>query len=253
METLTQTDTSTNKFKDEEVSSNWGYHTIRKPRPINEQINHLKELFPGLRFSEQDFLQCGDKMASGLSRISKEDGWVWSAVPNWMKRSDLFGETYVQALQKVFDKIWKNSNGAFKNRCQYFIDLHLRQSEHTKRSWEHISETQGNPDILLVPIQLGIRHRGCSVRRARAVFLSNEFGLDAFASSIMILTRPEYFRSLEIIWIDCAGDEARKPCYRNEFDHTPFLYFHDHKVNFDVRTHSAPSERCGSASALILK
>jgi len=46
-------------------------------------------------------------------------------------------------------------------------------------------------DILVVPAQFGLRHRGRSVRRVREVMNANEFGLGVFAIGIMLLTHPE--------------------------------------------------------------
>ena len=182
----------TDRFKDEEVESSYGYLSGYKPRGANSdlvpQTNRLRELFSGIGYCNQDFL---DKVYKGEVKLSKHaEGWF--ATPNWMKNPQIFGDTYSAAVLKVLNTLKHTLKGKLYNYREGQLDeQRLHQSAHSQKFWQELADAQGNPDILIVPAQFGIRHRGRSVRRAREVFLVNEFGLGAFAVGIMLLTHPD--------------------------------------------------------------
>jgi hypothetical protein len=245
------------KYKSEEVKSNYGYLSGYKPKGLTEQCNRLRKLFPGLGFANLDLLAQIESGKADLPKMSKEDGWAWFAIPNIWKpcRLAAFGTTYSEALLKVLDTIKQTRNGNFVNYREGQIDeKHLRQSVRTQRFWKELSEAQGNPDILIVYAQFGIRHRGRSVRRAIEVFLGNEFGLGAFAVGIMLLTHPERLMNYDDLWIDCAGDEFDDPDSDVRFGRSPclrFLFlFGDDEVEFSARYVGGASDDYGSASGL---
>lgn len=62
-------------------------------------------------------------------------------------------------------------------------------------------------DILIIPAQFGLLHRGKSARRAQATFQRKEFGLGIVAVSAMLLTHPERKEIAGRLWINCIGDE----------------------------------------------
>ncbi|MBU0624750.1 hypothetical protein KKF05_00220 [Patescibacteria group bacterium] len=105
-------------------------------------------------------------------------------------------------------------------------------------------------DILVVPAQFGLRHRGRSVRRAREVFMANEFGLGAFAIGIMLLTHPEREVQWEQLHVDCAGDEFA-PEAGGGFSGAPLFRFSGGGVGFSARWFDDAYEFCGSASAFL--
>ena len=222
-----------NRFVNEEVESKYGYLSGYTPKGLTEQCNRLREFFPGLGYANLDLLAQIEKGEVKLPQNA--EGWF--AIPNVWKTEVLarFGSSYSQAVQKVLDTIKQTLNGKFYNYREGQIDeKHLRQSVRTKKFFTELSEAQGNPDILIVPAQFGIRHRGRSVRRAREVFTSSEFGLGAFAGGIMILTHPERLQHYDDLWIDFAGDEFDDPGSDARFARAPCFSFSDGKVGFDT-------------------
>ena len=236
------------KFKDEEVESSYRYLSGYKPKGLNEQCNQLRILFSGIGFPNQDLLAQIEKGEVELPKNA--EGWF--AIPNWMKNPTIFGATYSEALEKVLSCIKQTRNGTFENYREGQLDeKHLRQSARTVMFWKQLSEAQGNPDILIVPAQFGIRHRGRSVRRAREVFLTNEFGLGAFAVGIMVLTHPERLQHYDDLWVDCAGDEFDDPDSGVRFGHAPCFRFSVGGVEFDACYVGGAHDRYGSASGLV--
>ena len=79
---------------------------------------------------------------------------------------------------------------------------------------------------------------------------SSEFGLDAFAVGIMLLTHPERLVAYEDLWIDCAGDEYL-PDADGQFEYAPCFLFIDGKGKFDAGWFGDALEGCGSASGFV--
>ena len=217
---------ASNKYKDEEVASNYGYLSGYKPEgeDLDRQIAVLQRLFPGLGEADGG---CLNDIKSGtivLPTLAEK----FFAIPNWMKNPKVWGSTYSGAVQKMLDKIAEVREGKFVNyRKELINEQHLRQSARTKKFFQELFEAQDNPDILIVPAQFGIRHRGRSVRRALEVMASTpgEYGLGAFAVGMMILTHAERLQDYNFLWIDCAGDEMDIPESAVRFGDAPYWYF----------------------------
>jgi len=107
---------------------------------------------------------------------------------------------------------------------------------------------QSDHDILVVPAQFGLCHRGRSTRRAREVFQANEFGLGAFAFGIMILTHPERFTKYEDLCVDCSGDEYT-PDADGDFSDTPYFLLGGGWLRFGTFRASDASDVFGTVSA----
>jgi len=226
------------KFKDEEVESSYGYLSGYKPKGLTEQTNRLRELFPGIGYANE-------KLAEGTLPPNAEG---WFAIPRWEK----IAPTYNEAVQKVLDLIKQTRNGKFYNyREGQLGPERLRQTARVQKFWETLGNEQKDNDILVVPAQFGLRHRGRSVRRAREVMQENEFGLGAFAIGIMILTHPERLMNYDDLYIDCAGDEFDDPGAAVRFDRAPLFHFYDGKVKFDTYWFGYADGRYGSASAFV--
>jgi len=226
------------KFKDEEVESSRGYLSGYKPKSITEQTNRLCELFPSLGYADA-------KLADG-TLPSNAEGWF--AIPKWEK----IAPTYNEAVQKVLDMIKQTRGGKFYNyRDGQLGPERLRQTAKTASVFQKLGDEQKDHDILVVPAQFGIHHRGRSVRRAREVFASNESGLGAFAIGIMLLTHPERLQHYDDLWIDCSGDEYDDPDSDVRFDDAPFFYFYDGEVKFDASWFAYASDNYGSASGFV--
>ena len=94
----------TDKYKDEEVESNYGYLSgYEKPKSITEQCNILRQIFPGVGYADE-------KLAEGeLPRYA--EGWF--AIPKWQT----IAPTYAEAVQKVLDAIKTARNGCASRQC----------------------------------------------------------------------------------------------------------------------------------------
>lgn len=226
------------KFKDEEVESNYGYLSGYKPKGITEQTNRLRELFPGIGYANE-------KLAEATLPPNAEG---WFAIPRWEK----IAPTYNEAVQKVLDLIKQTRDGKFYNyREGQLGPKQLRQHARTVSVFQKLGDEQKDNDILVVPAQFGLRHRGRSVRRAREVMQSNEFGLGAFGIGIMLLTHPERLAHYDDLYVDCAGDEFDDPDADVRFDRAPFFDFGGGGVRFVADWFGGASGSFGSASAFV--
>jgi hypothetical protein len=234
-----------NRFANEEATSNYGYLSGYQPKGITQQCNRLRELIPGLGYANLDLLK---QVEDGTIMLpANAEGWF--AIPNiWKKGGQTaIGTTDSECVHKVLDLI-KQTRGALYNYREGQVDeKHIRQLAKTKKVMEEISEAQGNPDILIISAQFGLRHRGRSVRRAREVFTSNEFGLGAFVVGIMILTHPERLMNYDDLWIDCSGDEW-SPDGDGGFSRAPCFFFVGGWVGFGAHVVGLAYDCYGSAS-----
>jgi hypothetical protein len=187
-----QRHTISDKFKDEEVASNRVYPPTYRVRPIEAQVTALKTVFPVLE-------NCHEKLAR---KPLLEGADAWFAIPRW----EALAPTYNEAVEMVIGVL--SSKRKVSNRVIGKLgDKFLRQCERSKLAEKILAEQQGGNDILVVPAQAGILHRGCSARRTRASLAGNEFGLGMFSIGCLLLTHPERLSSADTLMIDCGGDE----------------------------------------------
>ncbi|MBI3626911.1 hypothetical protein HY224_02610 [Candidatus Uhrbacteria bacterium] len=233
--TLVKKHSVTDEFSDEEVESSYGYPAGYKPLGITEQTNCLRELFPGCGYADEKLAE--QELPDGA------EGWF--AIPRWEK----FGSTYAQALERVIAKLKELHGDKFFNyREGALTDKHVRLTERTAARLKLLGEQQKGYDLMVVPSQFGLRHRGRSVRRARVVFISNEFGLDPFSAAIMLLTHPMRLQRNEDLCIDCAGADYR-PSGSGSFSYCLSFGWSVGELNFDYNVLNNASENFGSASA----
>ncbi|MDD5696721.1 MAG: hypothetical protein PHO90_01970 [Candidatus Pacebacteria bacterium] len=221
---------------DEEVESSYGYLSGYKPKGIIEQTNILRQFFPGIGFADE-------KIAEQPLPPYAEG---WFAIPRWQS----VGKTYEEALQKVLDLI-KKQRGSFYNYREGRLGAkYLRQLERTAKKLEALGEQQKGYDILVVAAQFGLRHRGRSVRRAREVFMANEFGLGAFEIACIILTHQDRLANYDDLWIDCAGNEYA-PGGDGDFSYAPYFHFDGGEVKFGTYWVGSALSHYGSASGFL--
>ena len=227
-----------NQYADEEVESNYSYPSGYQPKSIAEQIIRLKQLFPKLSSADEE-------LAKGDIPPNAEG---WFAIPRWEEIASTYGE----AVQKVLDLIKQYREGKFHNyREGQLGSQYLRQHIKTVKAFQALGDEQKGHDILVVPAQFGLNHRGKSVRWAREVMTVSEFGLSAFAIGIMILTHPERLQHYDDLWIDCAGDEYA-PGADGDFSNAPCFNFNNGEVKFGSGwVGDAGGVGCGSASAFL--
>ena len=238
-----------NLYADEEVKSVHGYYSgYKAPKGLIEQVNILRELFSGLGFANHEYQVQIEKAEIKLP----EGAEGWSAIPNPFKNEKIFGVTYNKKVGTILGKIKQAKNGKFCNGCRCWIDeKRLRMSPRTEKFFHDHANAQGDPDILIIPTQFGIRHRGRSVRRASTVFTLDEFGLGSFAVGCMLLISEDRLNNNNDLWIDCVGDEFDDPDSSFRFGHVPFFTFDNGKVGFSTGSVDFASDNCGSASGFL--
>jgi hypothetical protein len=223
------------KFKDEEVQSSYAYPKGYKVKGITEQTNILRQLFPGIGFADE-------KIAEQPLPPNAEG---WFAIPKWQTLAPTYGEAVEKVLAMIASK-----RKFYNYRDGQLGAEYLRQHAKTVKMFQQLGDEQKDFDILVVPAQFGLRHKGRSVRRAREVFAANEFGLGAFAIGIMLLTHPEREVQWERLHVDCAGDEFA-PGADGGFSRAPIFGVDDGRVRFDADWFGDADELYGSASAFL--
>lgn len=244
---------ATDKYKAEEEKSSYGYLSGYKGDPTLPQNLHelegelimLRKLFPELESADYDRELC-ERIRTGAIRLPA-GAERWTLIPRFEK----VAPTYSAAVQKVLDLIDTARGGAFHNyRKGQITEERLRQSEESVAYWKKLGDEQKG-DFLIVPVQLGLRHRGRSVRRAIECFQANEFGLGAFAVGITILTHPERLNHYDDLWLDASGDEFDDPGGGTRFDRAPSFWFFDGRVGFGTRFVSDARGVYGSGSGFL--
>ena len=227
------------RYANEKVASTYGYLSgYTTPKPIADQVKLLKKLFPELSTVDESI---------ATRDLPTTDAEGYFAISRWQKIAPTYGE----AVQKVLDLIKQTRDGKFYNYCEGQLGpQHLRQHARTAEKFHQLGQQQEGHDILVVPCQFGILHRGRSVRRAREVMPANEFGLDAFSIGIMLLTHPERLQHLDDLWIDCAGDEYA-PVAVGRFSEASFFNFYDGQVGFGTYAVDYAHAHYGSASGFL--
>jgi hypothetical protein len=212
-------------FKNECVPSDYGYGSgYTGPKPIYAQVKAIREAFPDAGF--------GYFIPDHKEIVAPVEAEGLFAIPRWQ----VLGTTYGEAVQKVLAALKGSEN---KNWSRVYIDDRERpsdsetprQSRKSIQFWKKI-EQQGH-NILLVPAQFGLRHRGRSVRCANELMGASECGLGAFAIGIMLLTHPERLQDPKGLQIFCAGDESYGSYYCR-FDHVPRFSVHESKLEYSA-------------------
>ena len=247
-----------NQHPDEEVPSNYTYPKEYKgPKPIADQIKALAEIF-GLDPSQAlEFAKNLPKLPDGA------EGWF--AVPSvdaivakhFPEVTPLNGaQKYCQAVQLVHAKI-AASRSFYNYREGQITPAQLRVHARTAHALDLIAETQKGdpstgsvPSILIIAAQLGMRHRGKSVRRAREVFVQSEFGLGSLAVGSIVLTHPERLVRWEELDMDCPGDEFVLDA-DGDFSGAPIFDFDDDGVKFNANRVDNALVVYGSVSAFL--
>ena len=238
---------STNKYKDEEVRAAYGYPKEYKgPKPIEQQIKAIAEIFgldPAQALEYAKKLPVLPEGAEGWFAIPSVDALAQKHFPEVTDSA----EKYCRALQLVHQKIAESRS--FTNWRNGQIDTaHIKVSLRTQEMMQKIAEQQKG-DILIIAAQLGKRHGGRSVRRAREVFVVNEYGLTSVAIGSIVLVHPERLVRWEELDMDCSGDEFSDDG-DGRFGPAPYFCF-SVGAEFDSVDVSYASGLCGSSSGFV--
>jgi len=232
------------RYAGEEVRSSYAYpKEYRGPKPIVDQIKAIAKIFgldPGQAIEFAKNLPALPDGAEGWFAIPSEGALAKKHFPEVTDPA----RKYCQAVQLVHAKL-AASRSFYNYREGQITPAHLRVHARTAHALDLIAEIQKG-DILIVAAQLGMRHRGKSVRRAREVFVMGEFGLGSLAVGSIVLTHPERLIRWEELEMDCSGDEF-SPEADDVFSESPFFSFNDGGVRFGTGRH-CPSGHFGSVS-----
>jgi hypothetical protein len=225
-----------NQYANEEVISTYVYPTEYKgPKPIAEQIAQLATVF---KLNPDSALAYAANLPDMKSFVP-EDALPfvgWFAFPRAIERG--------LVLAKLAE------SRRFYNYRESQMDR-FRVLARTAMAIEQLATQQGNGDILVVAAQLGMRHRGRSDRRAREVFVRNEFGFDSVMGGAVTLTHPKRFVCWEQLHMDLPGDEFDDPDSVVLFDRAPFLYLDGGGLEFGTKTVGVARPRYGGASGFL--
>jgi len=198
-------------FADEEIDSSYGYPPGFRILSVQEQLQTLIE--------RADFFEKND--ASHIDQLASRDlpegaeGWGLFPKPSVVgsaHHNNLIMFLRLLSIQRSFHT-WSNHE---------VTTNHLRISARTLNAIE-ILETETPGDFLVIPVQFGMRHRGRSMRRTRACFAENEFGLGPYEVAVLMLTHPGRITGHRQLNAGCPGaDYAPKGncAYREG------IYFH---------------------------
>jgi len=233
-----------NQFANEEVPSNYGYFSgYQTPAPITDQIDILRSHWPNL--NPDHAIRYMREVYPTLQLPS------WVEGPFALIRPGFFSNLYGEELEEIFKALAKARHGKFVNyRKGRLGPEYLRQHARTISMMAKILKQQPGSDIIIVPEQFGIRHRGRSVRRTREVFVAPEFGEGAKNVGTMILTNPNRLQHYDDLWIDCAGDEYA-PVADGDFSLAPYFYFYGGEVEFAADWFDHAFSLSGSASGSL--
>jgi len=240
-----------NQYAGEEVHSNYTYpQEYKGSKPIKEQIKALAKIF---NLDPNQSLE----YAKNLPELP-EGAEGWFAIPSVSALAEKHfpevtdpAEQYCRAVQLVHQKTadFADLRKFYNYREGNITTDHLRVHARTAHALDLIAETQ--PAVIeIVAAQFGMRHRGRSVRRAREVFVANEFGLGSLAVGSMLLTHPEREVQWEQLHMDCAGDEF-SPAADGQFSSAPIFRFDDGEVEFGASFVGSANDDYGSVSGFV--
>ena len=243
--------TTPNQYANEEVKSSFIYYPkeYKGPKPIEDQIRAVAESF-GLNPRPAAEYVLGKKLPA---LPTGAEGWF--AIPSVTALAAKFfpevtdpAQQYCRAVQLIHEKI-KASRPFYNWREGQIRPSQLRVHARTAHALDMVAEEQKG-DILIVACQLGMLHRGQSVRRAREVFAATEFGLTSLAVGSIVLVHPERLVRYEELDMDCSGDEFSDGG-DDSFGHAPYFCFYDGRVKFGSLGVSLAVGSFGSASAFL--
>ena len=234
-----------------EIASSYVYPAGYAIALIGEQINALAGIFELSLGSTMEFME---KVFPTLTLPDWAEGWF--AIPSVDALATRFfpnvedpAARYCEAVKVVVAKI-----AASRRFYHHHDDIRrgsYRMNAETATAMALVTAQQKG-DVLVIPAQFGIRHRGRSVRQACEAMPNPEFGLGMVAVGSMLLTHPKRLVSLDDLWIDVPGDEYDRCGFRT-FESVPFVCFSIGIDGVAVESHDVSDDdpRFGSPSACV--
>lgn len=218
-------------FTNEETPSTKEYPEVYGPRSIAEQVARLRARFPRLAIAEPTDVP---SLPAGAE--------AWFVVPDWRRVGATYNAAVVECVTVLGD-----TRDASLSRLDRLGPDRFRQHERSMALSGRLRHVAGS-DLLLVAAQFGLRHRGCSIRRARERFAPNEFGLGVFAVASMLIAHPERIARFDQLYVDCAGDEY-SASDEQQFSEAPYFRYLSGRLAFGTSWVGYTDQFFGSASA----
>jgi hypothetical protein len=226
-----------NQFESEEVHSSYCYPEDYVVKPITEQADILAKIFS---VSPDESIEFMERVLPSRTLPDGAEGWF--AIPRFEKLGN-----YNIAVEKVLAAI--AAKHIFYNYREGKLGSEqLRLHPRTAFALQMIGQEQKG-DILVIPSQFGLRHRGRSVRRACQIMPHAEFGHGSVAVGAMLLTHPERIVRWKQLHVTCGGDEYAE--HDSECHRIPYFNFSDGHVGFGTVGSGHVDERYGTASGFF--
>lgn len=224
------------------VPSKHGYPFGYKPKGIVVQTYIIRDLFPKIGYCDRGLfvriLKQQEKLPVGAEN--------WFAIPNWK----LLASTYQEAVELVMDALSKQyGDRVTPLRSVGLGSQRLRETLKKSRAMA-VLQKQQDADILFIPAQFGIRHRGRCSLGARSVMRDDEFALGIYEVGIMLLTHIDRLKNPTDLFIDGAGDDLALTPF-GYFRRAPHFELHQGKLKFGSHVASFAYEEYGLASAFF--
>lgn len=238
------------QYSDEGVCSDRVYpEEYTGPKPILDQVKTIAKIFDLDPSQALEFAKSLPTLPEGA------EGWF--AIPSvdalakkrFLEVTDP-AEMYCLAIQLVSALL--DESRSFRGLLdEYVAPEYFRVHARTVRALDFVAKRQPG-DILIIAAQLGLRHRGRSVRCAREAFAQNEFGLTTLIVGSIVLVHPERFSSTGGLCMDCSGDEFNDPD-EVRFSSVPNFGFDEGAgtIDFDTERFDEAGDFFGSATGFL--
>ncbi len=239
------------QFADEEErSSTYVYPKGYSPKIVGDQIDILRAQWPSL--NPDSAWKYAKEVLPGLPKPTGAEA------PFCDIRPDFFNNSYNDGVVEVLAALKTQRKGKFKNwREGQLGSDRLQQHPRTISALDLIRQQQPG-DILIHYGQVGMRHRGRSVRRVRVVFAPSsfdietrvpiEFGYGSMTGGCVLLTHPARLVDYNDLWMDLSGDRFDDPVSGVRWDLAPYLGFGGGELVFDTYDVAFAYEYYGSTS-----
>lgn len=238
------------RFPDEEVVSKYvyppEYQGLKSPAG---QVKALLEYFPGLdpepmlRYFADEYRRLSlPDWVEGPMVIPSDSGMRRLFFPDLGDLAQLNCACVNLALERIAP------TRSFHNyRAGEIVPSRFLRHERTTDGLARVAKAQPG-DFWVIPCQMGMRHRGCSTRRAtHDKFVSGEFGATAFAGLCHALVHPERYMRYDELDADFPGDKSA-PGADGGFSCAPYLRRYDDGLFFGTKYVVDAFEDFGAAS-----
>ena len=185
-------------------------------RSLQSDLRKVKEKFPITDGPNADYLDSiisgKVSLPNGAERFVPIINWEHPTFDNFFDfqwhgdfRQQYKKEHYFKAVFKAMQMYEWRLQGRFQNELQG--QMYFERSQRSIDFWEQLKVSQGNPEILIVPIQFGALHQDFIVDET--IFSENECGLDLFSVLIIMITTGYHVGSSDTLAIVCSENKCK--------------------------------------------